>query len=112
MVALCPVFRMSIPWIMTQKTQSSDIIATTGTYRPNRAVEVSLRSQGAWSAVCPVQVQEWRRNTPEVALFCTEEVGRRERLRADRRLDYQQLIGTSGGAKKLAEWMIRLERIG
>jgi hypothetical protein len=42
-----------------------------------------------------------------MALFCIEEAGRRQHLRVGGRLDYQQLIGTSRGAKALAEWMIR-----
>jgi hypothetical protein len=47
-----------------------------------------------------------------VALFCTDETGRRQHLRIDGRLDYQQLIGTNSGAKRLAEWMIRSGRLG
>jgi hypothetical protein len=47
-----------------------------------------------------------------MVLFCTEEAERRQHLRTGRRLDYQQLIGTSSGAKRLAEWMIRSGRLG
>jgi hypothetical protein len=43
-----------------------------------------------------------------MALFCTEEAGRRQHLRTKGRLDYQQLIGINNGARKLAEWVIRL----
>jgi hypothetical protein len=41
-----------------------------------------------------------------IALFCTDETGRRQHLRVSGRLDYQQLIGTNSRAKRLAEWMI------
>ena len=34
-----------------------------------------------------------------MALYCTEEAERRQHLRAGRRLDYQQLIGTQRGEK-------------
>jgi hypothetical protein len=47
-----------------------------------------------------------------IALFCTDEIKRRQHLRVSGRLDYQQLIGTNGGAKRLAEWMIRSGRLG
>jgi hypothetical protein len=47
-----------------------------------------------------------------MVLFCTEEAGRRQRLRTGGPVDYQQLIGTNEGARKLAEWMIRSERLG
>jgi hypothetical protein len=47
-----------------------------------------------------------------MALFCIEETGRRQHLYVGRRLAYQQLIGTSNGAKRLAEWMIRSGRLG
>jgi hypothetical protein len=47
-----------------------------------------------------------------MALFCIEEAGLWHHLRAGERLDYQQLIGTHRGAKALAEWMIRSERLG
>jgi hypothetical protein len=44
--------------------------------------------------------------------LCTEEAGRRQHLRIGGRLDYRQLIGTNNGARKLAEWIVRLGRIG
>ena len=47
-----------------------------------------------------------------MALYCTEEAERRQHLRTGRRLDYQQLIGTNGGEKKLAERMISSGRLG
>jgi hypothetical protein len=47
-----------------------------------------------------------------MALYCIEEAERRQGLRTNRRIDYQQLIGTASGAKRLAEWMIRLGRLG
>jgi hypothetical protein len=47
-----------------------------------------------------------------MAFYYTEEVERRQHLRTGWRLDYQQLIGTNRGAKKLAEWMIRSGRLG
>jgi hypothetical protein len=51
--------------------------------------------------------------TPQhIALFCTDEIERCQHLRISGRLDYQQLIGTNGGAKRLAEWMIRSRRLG
>jgi hypothetical protein len=47
-----------------------------------------------------------------MALFCTDEAERRQHLRVGGRLDYQQLIGTNSGEKRLAEWMIRSGRLG
>jgi hypothetical protein len=45
--------------------------------------------------------------TPQhMALFYTEEARRRQHLRTGRRLDYQQLIGTSSGAKRLARRLL------
>ena len=65
---------------------------------------------GVLSAQCRCRNGE---ETPRhMALFCIEEAGRRQHLRAGRRLDYQQLIGTSGGARRLAEWLIRSGRLG
>jgi len=47
-----------------------------------------------------------------MSLFCIEEAGLQQHPRAGRRLDYQQLIETSNGAKRLAKWMIRSGRLG
>jgi hypothetical protein len=47
-----------------------------------------------------------------MTLFCTDEAERRQHLRTGWRIDYQQLIVTNSGAKKLAEWMIRSGRLG
>ena len=50
--------------------------------------------------------------TPQhMALYCTEEAERWQDLCTNRRIDYQSLIGTARGARKLAEWMIRSGRI-
>jgi hypothetical protein len=49
---------------------------------------------------------------PHMALFCTGEAGRRQHLRTGGRIDYQQLLGTNSGAKRIAEWMIRSGRLG
>ena len=38
-----------------------------------------------------------------MVLFCTNETERRQHLRVGQRMDYQQLIGTNSGARKLAE---------
>lgn len=65
---------------------------------------------GVLSAQCRCGAGE---ETPRhMALFCTEEAERRQHLRTDGRVDYQDLIGTNNGAKRLAEWMIRSERLG
>jgi hypothetical protein len=66
---------------------------------------------GVLTAQCKCGAGE---ETPRhIALFCTDETERRRHLRVSgRRLDYQQLIGTNGGAKRLAEWMIRSRRLG
>ena len=54
-----------------------------------------------------------REETPRhMALYYIEEAKRRQHLQKGQRLDYQQLIRTNSGAKKLAEWMIRSERLG
>ena len=47
-----------------------------------------------------------------MALYCTEEAERRQHLWMGRRMDYLQLIGTNGGARRLAEWTIRSGRLG
>jgi hypothetical protein len=65
---------------------------------------------GVLSAQCRCRNGE---ETPRhIALYCTEESNRRQQLHTGGRMDYQQLIGTNGGARKLAEWMIRSGRIG
>ena len=67
---------------------------------------------GIVSAQCRCGAGE---ETPRhMALYCTEEAERRQHLRTGpgRRLDYQQLIGTNSGVRKLAEWMIRSGRLG
>jgi hypothetical protein len=66
---------------------------------------------GVLTAQCRCRARE---ETPRhIALFCTDETERRRHLQVSgRRLDYQQLIGTNGGAKRLAEWMIQLGRLG
>jgi hypothetical protein len=65
---------------------------------------------GVLSAQCRCGAGE---ETPRhMALFCTEEAGRRQGLRTDGSINCQQLIGTNGGAKKLAEWMICSGRLG
>ena len=46
-----------------------------------------------------------------MALYCTEEADRHQHLRTGGRIDYQQLVGTNGGARKLTEWMICSERL-
>jgi hypothetical protein len=47
-----------------------------------------------------------------IALYCTEEAERRQHLRTDGRVNYQQLIGTNEGAKRFSEWMICTGRLG
>jgi hypothetical protein len=47
-----------------------------------------------------------------MALFCAKEARGWQHLRVDRRPDYWQPIGTNKGARKLAEWIIRLGKIG
>ena len=47
-----------------------------------------------------------------MALFCTDKAERQQRLRMDGRVNFQQLIGTNSGAKRLAEWMIRSGKLG
>ena len=70
----------------------------------------NLRVPEILSAQCRCGAGE---ETPRhMALYCTEEADRRQRLRTGRRRNYQQLIGTSGGAGKLAEWKIRSGRLG
>jgi hypothetical protein len=65
---------------------------------------------GVLSAQCRCGAGE--ETTRHMALFCTKEAGRRQGLRTNGRVNYQQLIGTNGGAKKLAEWMICSGRLG
>jgi hypothetical protein len=51
--------------------------------------------------------------TPEhVALYCPEEEGRRDELRAGGALDYRWLTGTPKGAKILSRWFIQSGRLG
>jgi hypothetical protein len=47
-----------------------------------------------------------------MALYCTEETERRQSLRTNGRLNYNRLIGTANGARRLAEWVIRSGRLG
>jgi hypothetical protein len=58
---------------------------------------------------CSARGKETRRH---MVLFFTEEAGRRQHLQTGGRLDYQQLMGTNSGAKRLTEWMIKLGRLG
>ena len=70
----------------------------------------SCKVPGILSTQCRCGAGE---ETPRhMSLYCTEETERRQHLRTGRRLDYQQLIGTNSGARKLAEWMIRSGRLG
>jgi hypothetical protein len=71
----------------------------------------SRKVPGILSAQCRCRAGE---ETPRhMALSCTDETERRQRLRTGGRvLDYQQLIGTNSGVKKLAEWMTRSGRLG
>jgi hypothetical protein len=65
---------------------------------------------GVLTAQCRCRARE---ETPQyIALFCIDETERRRHLQVSGRLDYQQLIGTNGGAKRLVEWMIRSRRLG
>jgi hypothetical protein len=68
------------------------------------------RVPGVLTAQCRCSAGE--ETVRHMALFCTEEAGRRQHLRINGRLDYRQLVGTNNGAKKLAEWVIRSGRIG
>jgi hypothetical protein len=47
-----------------------------------------------------------------MVLFCTKEAERQQYLQVGRRVNYRELIGTNSGARELAEWIIRLERLG
>jgi hypothetical protein len=47
-----------------------------------------------------------------VALYCPEEEGRRDELRAGGALDYRWLTGTPKGAKILSRWFIQSGRLG
>ena len=47
-----------------------------------------------------------------MALFYAKEAERHQYLRTNGRVDYQRLMGTNGGARRLAEWMIRSGRLG
>ena len=77
-------------------------------YSSPNTVSTSPGVPGIESAQCRCGNGE---ETPRhMALFCTEEAGRRQHIRVGGRLDYQQLIGTNRGAKALAEWMIRSGR--
>ena len=68
------------------------------------------RVPGVLSAQCRCSARE---ETPQhIALYCTEEAERQQDLRTNRRIDYQSLIGTARGARKLAEWIIRSGRLG
>jgi hypothetical protein len=70
----------------------------------------SRKVPGVLSAQCRCRTGE---ETPRhMALFCIDEIGRRQHLQVGGRVDYQQLIGTNSGAKRLAEWMIRVGRLG
>lgn len=68
------------------------------------------RVPGVLSAQCRCSARE---ETPRhMALYCTEEAERWQDLCTNSRVDYQSLIGTAMGARKLAEWMIRSGRLG
>jgi hypothetical protein len=65
---------------------------------------------GIQSAQCRCGARE---ETPRhIALYCTEEAGRRPGLRTNGRVNYQHLIGTASGAKQLAKWLICSGRLG
>lgn len=56
---------------------------------------------------------EAREETPEhMTLGYTEEEERGQDLRAGRRVDYQQMAGTKGNAKRLVVWMILSGKLG
>jgi hypothetical protein len=64
-----------------------------------------------------IQSAQCRRGAGEetprhMALYCTEEAYRQLGLRTNGRVNYQQLIGTASGAKRLARWLICSERLG
>jgi hypothetical protein len=46
-----------------------------------------------------------------MALYCIEEAERRQSIRMGGRVDYRQIIGTTNGARQLAEWKIRTGRL-
>ena len=54
---------------------------------------------------------ELEKRRPDTWLSCTKETERRQHLRIGWRVNYMKLIGTNSGARKLAEWIIRLGRL-
>ena len=62
------------------------------------------------TAQCRCEVGE--EMVQHIALYCIDEIERRQGLRMNGRLNYRHLIGTASGAKRLAEWMIRSGRLG
>jgi hypothetical protein len=65
---------------------------------------------GVLSAQCECRGGE--ETARHMALFCAKEAERRQYLRTNGRVDYRRLVGTNGGARRLAEWMIRSRRLG
>jgi hypothetical protein len=93
-----------------QKAESAVLVqARTGCIGLARFL-YSRKVPGVQSAKCRCGAGD---ETPRhMALYCIEEAERRQSLRTNGRVDYQQLVETASGARKLAEWIIRSGRLG
>ena len=93
-----------------QKAESSVLVkARTGRIGLARFL-FNYKVPGIESAEC--RCRAWEETPRHMALYCTDEAESRQHLRMNGRLNYQQLIGTNGGAKRFSEWTICSGRLG
>lgn len=94
-----------------QKAESSVLVqARTGRIGLAKFFLYNHKAPGILSAQCRCRAGE---KTPRhMALYCTEEAGRRPGIRTNGKASYQQLIGTASGSKQFSKWLICSGRIG
>jgi hypothetical protein len=85
------------------------------TWNHQQAIDTPGTARKQWAENWTGQlIEQWDEQEKRKVLEDWKERWKRDRKRVERivRLDYQQLIGTNGGAKRLAEWMICSGRLG